>query len=241
RGHDALPLACRQFPRVSILEPRGVVVTLSCYCPTSRAMLSIADQPVTIVENPRAFPTSGEYVGLDARTSLPPALCPNLLMDWDSWYEWERLSVELWNLDEPLRQILDRLSIAVESVRTWRPGQGELLDRVRDAHAGARTNAPEHLSTRAPEHQSTRAPSHQAPAPSHPRTLAPSHLFLCCHTFASWPAHLGAGLRTWLRSLETVVFLLEQDWTIAEIDLWLRHYADPRLLARVWSQGEHDN
>ncbi|MBP8273114.1 MAG: hypothetical protein KAY59_01715, partial [Acidobacteria bacterium] len=25
RGHDALPLACRQFPRVSILEPRGVV------------------------------------------------------------------------------------------------------------------------------------------------------------------------------------------------------------------------
>ena len=193
RGHDALPLACRQFPRVSILEPRGVAITLSCYCPTARAMLSIAHQSidaqtVTIVENPRAFPSSGEYEGLDARTSLPPALCPNVLMDWDSWFEWERLSFELWNLDEPLRQILDRLSVAVESVRTWRPGQGELLTRVQEAHTRARSLAPEHLSTRAPEHP--------APAPSHPRTLAPSHLFLCCHTFASWPAHLRAGLRT---------------------------------------------
>src|SRR5262245_46910949 len=26
-GHDALPLACRQFPRVSLVDPRGVSVT----------------------------------------------------------------------------------------------------------------------------------------------------------------------------------------------------------------------
>jgi hypothetical protein len=65
--------------------------------------------------------------------------------------------------------------------------------------------------------------------------------FLACHAFASWTAHLGSGLRTWLRSLETVVFLLENGWTIREIDLWLRHYADPRRLAASWSAAElHD-
>ena len=229
-GHDALPLACRQFPRVTITDPRGVSVALSCYCPTARGMLDTFTGDITIVENPTAFPERGEYVGLDARTSLPPALCPNVLMDWDSWWEWERLSVELWNLSEPPRQILDRLSIAVEAIRTWRPGQGELIDRVHEAHESARTlhHAP---SPPAP------APSHPAPAPSHlaPRT---AHLFLACHSFASWPAHLGSGLRTWLRSLETVLFLLEQDWTVAEVDLWLRHYAEPRLLAKTWSRVE---
>ena len=38
-GHDALPLACRQFPRVSVTDPRGVSVTLSHYCPTAAALL----------------------------------------------------------------------------------------------------------------------------------------------------------------------------------------------------------
>ena len=36
-GHDALPLACRQFPRVTVHDPRGVSVALSAYCPTARA------------------------------------------------------------------------------------------------------------------------------------------------------------------------------------------------------------
>ncbi len=38
-GHDALPVACRQFPRVSVTDPRGVSVTLSHYCPTAAALL----------------------------------------------------------------------------------------------------------------------------------------------------------------------------------------------------------
>ena len=64
--------------------------------------------------------------------------------------------------------------------------------------------------------------------------------FLAAHAFGSWTAVLGGGLRTWLRSLETVMFLIDQDWTLREIDLWLRHYADPRLLARVWSTAESE-
>lgn len=141
-GHDALPLACRQFPRVSVIYPRGVSVALSCYCPTALEMLETFTGEIAIVDNPLAFPPGGEYVGLDARASLPPALCPDVLMDWDSWREWEHLSVALCNLDETPRQILARLSVAVEAVRTWRPGDAELMDRVREAHAQARTAHP---------------------------------------------------------------------------------------------------
>ncbi len=214
-GHDALPLACRQFPRVSVTDPRGASVVLSCYCPTALGMLSGPGDLIEIVEDAPAFPAGGEYVGLDATASLPPALCPDVLMDWESWWEWERLSVDLCNANETPRQILARLAAAVEHARTWRPGHGELIARVRDAHGAAR-------------HALTGIPG--------PPTAATR--FLSCHIFANWTAHLGGGLRTWFRSIETVVFLLEEGWTMREIDLWLRHFADPRLLARVWSNAE---
>ncbi len=228
-GHEALPLACRQFPRISITDLRGVSVTLSHYCPTALDMLVTFDADVEIVDNAPAFPPGAEYVGLDARTSLPPALCPTVLMDWDSWWEWERLSVELCNLKETPRQILARLSIAVEAVRTWRPGQGELIYRVRHAHAVARTTLTNPTNPTQPFEQNL---------PNLANLSNLTNVFLAAHVFANWTAHLGEGLRTWLRSIETVLFLLEVGWTMPEVDLWLRHYADPRLLARVWSKAE---
>ena len=139
-GHDALPLACRQFPRVVVDDPRGVSVALSAYCPTARAEILDGTGDITIVEAPAAFAADAEYVGLDARTSLPPALCPDVLFDWDSWWEWERLSVALLNTDAEPRALLARLRVAVEHARTWRPGQGPLLDRVREAHAAGHKN-----------------------------------------------------------------------------------------------------
>lgn len=239
-GHDALPLACRQFPRMTVHDPRGVSVTLSCYCPTARALLDEDTAPITIVEHAPAFPPHGEYVGLDARTALPPALCPDVLMDWDSWWEWERLSVELWNRDESPRHILARLALAVEHARTWRPGQGELIDRVHEAQTLARSTSRTDLTNPT----NLKQPHEQNPAhltndanPTNDRLV---RRFLACHTFANWTAYTGAGLRTWLRSIETVVFLLENDWSIAEIDLWLRHWADPAMLAQVWSAAERE-
>ena len=215
QGHHALPLACRQFPRVSVTDPRGASVTLSHYCPTALSRLETFAGELAIVTDAAAFPAGGEYVGLDARTSLPPALTPHVLMDWDSWWEWERLAIELFNCDESPREILQRLSLAVEHARTWKPGQGELITRVREAFEKASFPGPK--------------------GPGLHRAL------LASHAFANWTAHLGEGLRTWLRSLETVVFLLEEGWTMREIDLWLRHFADPRLLARVWSAAERED
>jgi hypothetical protein len=217
-GHDALPAACQQFPRVSVIDPRGASVTLSCFCPTALAMLDESDDPITIINQQSAI---SDVSGLDARTSLPPALRPDLLMDWDSWWEFERLAVEAFNGDETPREILARLSGIVEGVRTWKPGEGELIDRVHEVFelrgvAGGGVGEHAALPARA------------------------INRFLACHAFANWTAHLGSGLRTWLRSLETVVFLLDEGWTIREIDEWLRHWADPRLLARAWSSAEKE-
>ena len=38
-GHDQLPSACRHFPRVVVLDPRGTFITLSHVCPTAARML----------------------------------------------------------------------------------------------------------------------------------------------------------------------------------------------------------
>lgn len=216
-GHDALPVACQQFPRVSVLEPRGASITLSCFCPTALAMLDEGDGPIRIVADPAGSLAKAD--GLDARTSLPPALRPDVLMDWESWWEFERLAVEELNRDKTPREILARFGQVVENVRTWKPGDGELIERVQAAFADSMS-----LAHSAPVHRGTGAPAHRR--------------FLACHAFASWTAHLGSGLRTWLRSLETVVFLLEEGWTIREVDLWLRHYADPRRLCAAWSSTE---
>ena len=71
-GHGALPLACRQFPRISVIDPRGASVTLSHYCPTAAGLLDVAE--VAITDEPPAFPADAELVGLDVRTNLPPLL-----------------------------------------------------------------------------------------------------------------------------------------------------------------------
>jgi hypothetical protein len=200
---------------VSVIDPRGASVTLSCFCPTALAMLDETDSPIAIINHQSAIATMPE--GLDARLSLPPALRPDILMDWESWWEFERLAVEQFNRDETPREIVARLGEIVEGIRTWNPGDGELIDRVRAAFAGGGVAG-------------GGVGNHSA--------LRKTNRFLACHAFANWTTHLGAGLRTWLRSLETVVFLIEEGWEIREIDEWLRHWADPRLLARVWSSAE---
>ena len=55
-GHGALPLACRQFPRITVQDPRGASVTLSHYCPTAAELLE-SDYPVTVLDqSPGASP-----------------------------------------------------------------------------------------------------------------------------------------------------------------------------------------
>jgi hypothetical protein len=54
-GRTALPLACRQFPRVVVRDPRGMSIVLLHYGPTAAAQLG-RDAPVEVTESSRAFP-----------------------------------------------------------------------------------------------------------------------------------------------------------------------------------------
>jgi Fe-S-cluster containining protein len=101
--HDARPAACAHFPYVCVIDPRGVHVTLSHYCPTAADLLFDSTAPVAIVEGPPVPVPPGELEGLDAREALPPlsgddalqapAGAPRL-MSWDEVSRWERRQVE---------------------------------------------------------------------------------------------------------------------------------------------------
>jgi hypothetical protein len=60
------------------------------------------------------------------------------------------------------------------------------------------------------------------------------------HAFANWTAHLGEGLRTWLRSIEVAHAMLVMGRSVGAADLLLRHLADPAAVARSLGAAERD-
>ncbi len=247
-GHDALPLACRQFPRVSVVDPRGVSVTLSHYCPTAASLLD-TNEPVAITAEAPAFPADGEYVGLDVRDDLPPSLRPDMLMDWEAWWIWEeRCVTELAGAHDPAHT-LATIGRVVERVRTWRPAEGALADRIEAAFAQVGLAEPREaefdhaarlreLVDAVPDDLWPQASGLEAGS-ARPSPLVTRH-FLAAHAFANWTAHLGEGLRTWLRSIEAALALVELGYGVRRADLMLRHLTDPHALARVWSGVERE-
>lgn len=96
--HRWRPVSCEHFPRVSLIDPRGVHVTLSHYCPTAAALLFEAGEPA-VVAGPPVLGDGQLPEGLDARESLPP-LRPSApgratpeLMSWDEVTAWEHALV----------------------------------------------------------------------------------------------------------------------------------------------------
>jgi hypothetical protein len=241
-GHDALPLACRQFPRVSVLDPRGASVTLSHYCPTAAGLL---DEPtaMAITSEAPAFPAGSEIVGLDVVTNLPPLLTSKMLMDWEAWWEWERRAVDA--VARPGRrpeQGLATLRAAVEEVRRWTPADGPLLPKIDTAFRRASDRVVERALPPALDDVLAAIPEALRPrrldTPG-PPSAAAVRGFLAAHAFANWTAHLGQGLRSWLRSVEAA-YVLVNELGVRQTDLLLRHLADPNELARVWSRAEMD-
>jgi Fe-S-cluster containining protein len=249
-GHAALPLACRQFPRISLHDPRGTSITLSHYCPTAADLLD-DESVIAIVEGAPSFAAGAEYTGLDARAALPPLLRPDMLMDWEAWWQWERSSIALVDAAHSAAVAIARLRRAVEHARTWTPAHGSLSQRIAESFERAAEadvvgkatdndlighvveSAPSDVRVLAP-----RDPRETGTASAQPTSADVHRRFLAAHVFANWTAHLGRGLRTWLASIEAADALVRRGLMVGEADLWLRHLADPRELATRLARAE---
>jgi hypothetical protein len=131
------PASCRHFPRVALLDPRGVSITLSHYCPTAASMLFRTDVPLAITGAPPAFARDDEYEGLDARDVLPPLLRPGMLWDFDGYNAWEHHAVALLARDGTTPEhALDTLARAATQIEGWRPSLGRLADHVGRVFSG---------------------------------------------------------------------------------------------------------
>jgi hypothetical protein len=148
-GHAALPASCQHFPRVCLIDARGVRVSLSHYCPTAAQMIVDGDGPVTIVAGPPAVPGRAVPEGLDAREALPPRLTEHVLMDLEGLTAWEEHVVE--TLAGAPAEVTPELAVAqisadARQVAAWTPASATSLagavaalcpDRSTDAVAAA--------------------------------------------------------------------------------------------------------
>lgn len=133
-GYEALPASCRHFPRVCLVDDRGVRVSLSHYCPTAATMLFQHQGPLEIVSGPPAVAGVAVPEGLDVRHGLPPRLTQSVLMDLEAATAWERVVVgTLAGGDAPPgtpAEVLARLRAYAERLVQWSPGQTSLTTLI---------------------------------------------------------------------------------------------------------------
>lgn len=254
-GEAALPSACRQFPRVCVLEPDGVSVSLSHYCPTAAALLFDEPAPFRLVEFPRAFPADWPFEGLDARGAYPPFLRPGVLLGFDGLRALEEQAVAVLSRG-PLWCALNTIDAAIERARGWSADAGPLAEllpgyfnpggasdpRVADPRPvllGSMTEGTD-PGRGLPEYR-------PAALTLSPEVDAALRRYLASRLIASWIAFLGNDLRSlarYLRLCLDTVFLFEAAratpeteaarWkeAIRDADLWILHHCDPDLIAR---------
>ena len=138
-GHQALPASCQHFPRVCLIDGRGVRVSLSHYCPTAAAMIVDGDGPVTIVAGPPAVAGRAVPEGLDVRDGLPPRLTDRVLADLDGITAWEAHVVATLAGIAPAstpERGLATLGADAAGLAAWSPAaSGSLADAVADLGA----------------------------------------------------------------------------------------------------------
>jgi Fe-S-cluster containining protein len=187
--HAVRPASCRHFPYVCVIDPRGVHVTLSHYCPTAAGLLFDDTPDTRVVAGPPVFDDGEQPEGLDARESLPPvalgtplsarstapgtrhpAPCTRpRLLPWDAVTAWER----------------DFVATLVADSRTPDAPSLERFDRARNA-------APPSWSWPEPPSEVTGG-WHDLIAPEWPRWTRVIGRYLASKAHASWAMHLGAG------------------------------------------------
>lgn len=216
-GQTALPVACRQFPRVCVLEPRGVRISLSHYCPTAAQMLFREDASLDIVRSPEAFPDAAGYEGLDVREALPPPLHAKVLMDYDGLEAWESGVLALWSQVgiSPERGLAVLRDAALRACR-WRPGVEPLASHVQRALREANCRQTSTVTETRPWTAAIRThddvcacvprdwrPRESMPlresfarfvAPVWPAFTRPICRYLAARSFANWTLQMGGGV-----------------------------------------------
>jgi Fe-S-cluster containining protein len=225
-GPEALPTACRHFPRMILRDTRGVFISLSHFCPTAAAMLLDPD-PLEIVEAGPPLQLQEPMEGMNALGALPPLVRPGVLSDLEGYAAWERACLAVFaRPDLRSQEALDHIADETERVRSWRPGTSSLSERVDAAFREARhergadplahdralqtlrslssVDAREDLQKIDGFDEHWRRLFGQAPEPFD-RAM---RNYLAARVFGNWIAYQGRGLRSiveWLRTCAAAV------------------------------------
>ncbi len=224
-GVDALPSACRHFPRRFLRDPRGTFVSLSHFCPTAATLL-VGSPPLDVVDGAGLI-VQEPIEGLDAREALPPLLRPGLLCDLEGYASWERAAITvLARPDIGWQEALDRIAAATERVREWRPGMRSLASHVASVFEnGPGDTASPSLSQEQLVNMVWRLTEGRVPSDIEPvdafedrwgehvgntfdRYDTPMKKFIAARLFANWVAYQGRGLRSivqWARAAAALV------------------------------------
>lgn len=133
-GEDSLASACRQFPRIAVLESDQTSVSLSHYCPTAAGLLFRESEDFRLVDAPEAFPVNWPFEGLDTRGAYSPLLRPGVLLGFDGLRVFEAEAVAV--LSRPgIEVALAHIERSVGRIRRWQPEHGGLPDQIRAAFA----------------------------------------------------------------------------------------------------------
>ena len=225
-GPASLPLACRQFPRVVLRDPRGTFISLSHYCPTAASLLASPDR-LAIVTAPSSLTLDGAAEGLDARHALPPLLAPGLLMDLDGYDLWERRAIDvLSRADLTAASAIGAIADASRRLQDWTPAHGSLVAAVgreftvaqprqadedlsadRARFATARASAPDDLRPSATDAGIERVWAQVAPWWTDVDRLARS--YLAARLFGNWIAYHGQGLHAIVEYLRVCLSVLK--------------------------------
>lgn len=224
-GVEALPHACRHFPRQVLHDSRGTFISLSHFCPTAARML-LAPGSLAIVAARPPLRLSPPVEGLDASGALPPLLRPGLLCDPAGYQAWERAGIATFARDDlTSRECVELIAGATEAVRLWEPGRESLAERVGTAFEDACPVKDSDLDAHERAMKTVAALSVGRTADYSPvdrfeecwdRHIAahfaayerPMRNYLAARLFANWIAYQGRGLRSvveWLRVCDAVL------------------------------------
>jgi Fe-S-cluster containining protein len=237
-GPDMLPSTCRAFPRIALRDARGLLITLSHYCPTAaRLLLNAGD--ILIVHAPASLSLGGEIGGLDATAVLPPLLRPGMLMDLEGYAKWEQEAIAV--LNDGLLTAQDAVGVIRAATRDtcqWQPGVETLAEQASRAFVRARAGVPQRgASALADAPADRRRLGGGWSAPRRDRAAGVSRLehatkaFIAAHLFASWAAYQEGGLCAVVDAVEAALALVgtghadDESFlsTVRAADLRLRH------------------